>query len=267
LRQLKSGNYIDYQEAALLYLSLFPNRRARTKAVSYILSDLREDKMPMRFFAQRFLATLAEDLYNSHYWRDWLHLRYLRFLRDLRDLRCIRELSKLQHSSHEWRQLRNWRDWHGSPEWRAWLSLLNMLLTQEVSLMARTRLPFAINNESVDLLAILLGRVLYIEKLQEKPDYAINELHEIVRAVMGSYHIVRDDEAREVALLVLCYLSALSESEAALVLKLAEDMLDEQERGTMLEAIRSANLKEDSVRETFLPSRQPKSKIVRDMVE
>ena len=70
------------------------------KVVSPILADMREGKMPVSRFAQRFVATLAGD------WRDW------RDWRDLQDLRDLRDLQDLQVS----------------------------LLTQEVSLISRTRL-------------------------------------------------------------------------------------------------------------------------------
>lgn len=62
LQQLKSGNYLDYQEAVFLYTSLFPDQPAQMNVVSPILADMREGKMPVNRFAQRFVATLAEDL-------------------------------------------------------------------------------------------------------------------------------------------------------------------------------------------------------------
>ena len=126
---------------------------------------------------------------------------------------------------------------------------------------------FANSSESVDLLAILMGRVLRIQEVEEKPGNAINELQEIARTAMGSYHIAGDDDMREAALDVLRHLPARSESEAALVLKLAEDALDERERGAILEAAQLGNLKDNGVRRALQAGRQSIHKTVREAVE
>lgn len=112
-----------------------------------------------------------------------------------------------------------------------------------------------------------MGRVLRIQEVEEKPGNAINELQEIARVAMGSYQIARDDEAREAALDVLRYLPARSESEAALLLSLAEDAPDERERKAILEAAQRGNLKDDGVRKTLQTGGQSKHKTVRDTVE
>ncbi len=71
LGQLNAGQYIHYQEAALLWAMLFPEQQAQAPLARCILSHYNGNTAPMQKYAQRFIVALSE---NFRYLR---HLRYL----------------------------------------------------------------------------------------------------------------------------------------------------------------------------------------------
>ncbi len=73
-QQLTLGKYISYQEIALLWAMLFPERQMQELLASLILADYDKHNLPVQSHAQRFLASLSNDL------RDLRNLRYLRYL-------------------------------------------------------------------------------------------------------------------------------------------------------------------------------------------
>ena len=79
LEQLNTGQYIAYQEAALLWTMLFPDAGQQKPLGECILKHYKGSSVPRQQYAQRFIAALSIDLRN---------------LRNLRNLILIRETAE-----------------------------------------------------------------------------------------------------------------------------------------------------------------------------
>ena len=86
--QLVDGQYIDYQECALLWAVLFPELQEQQKLADLLTQHYYSQIPILKRLAHRFIANLYLDL------RDLRYLRYSRYLRYLRDLRDLRDLQR-----------------------------------------------------------------------------------------------------------------------------------------------------------------------------
>jgi len=83
-------------------------------------------------------------------------------------------------------------------------------------------------DEQVDLLTILLGRLLQIVEAKEVGDFVEREIQQIVHFVTAAFLYSGNDEIEGVVMDILGYLPARSANEILFVLQLAEDATDER---------------------------------------
>ncbi|MGH2479524.1 MAG: hypothetical protein ACRDHW_07720, partial [Ktedonobacteraceae bacterium] len=101
LEQLNAGSYINYQEAARLWHTLFQMQ----PLIEQILHHYTTISTVRQRYAERMISSLTcslkdlRDLADSRYLHAWINLRYLNGLSDLRYLRHLSGLSNLFNSS------------------------------------------------------------------------------------------------------------------------------------------------------------------------
>src|SRR5207244_4142359 len=112
LEQLNSGQYISYQEVALLWAMLFPEQQEQQALADCILRHYNGNTAHLKRHAQRLIAGLSDDLRylrNFRKSRDLRELSTSSYLRYSRDLRAPRYLSNLR-DLRDLRDLRSLRD-------------------------------------------------------------------------------------------------------------------------------------------------------------
>jgi len=274
--QLVSGDYMHYQEVALLWIALFPEQQALQVLADLLAKHHNTTGQPVQRFARRFFATLSND---PRYLRNLLSLGALEIFRDLgdledlrilRDLRDLGDLGDLEYprNPRDLRDLRNPRDLRDlrdlrylgylrylgdlgdlqklryledleSLEGLGYLrdlrdlgKLRDLLLTKEAAeedIKALTSINVASDPvEYVDLLTILLGRVLQIQKADEIGNAVEREIQRIAQIVIDSLASTYDDEVREALLDIVSYLPSRTENELSFMLQLAKDTNDRQ---------------------------------------
>ena len=207
-KQLDTGGYVSYQQAALLWTMLFLEERDLQPLADHVLTDYHSSQTPNERYSQRFLSLLSFDWRDLRYliglrdWRDWRDLRYLRYLRYLIGLRDLRDL----------RYLRDWRDW------RDLRYLRYLLLTKDVTEPACIALSSQGCAPDIDLLTILMGRLLQLQENDETGPVVEAEVHMLANAALRCLTIGSiDAEIRESALDVIRYLPMRTESEVQFV--------------------------------------------------
>lgn len=101
LEQLNTGSYIDYQEAARLWHTLFPIQ----PLLNQVLNHYTTTPLPRQRYAERMLASLTSyvkdmrDLADFRFLNAWIDIRYLNGLSDVRYVRYLSGLSDLASSS------------------------------------------------------------------------------------------------------------------------------------------------------------------------
>jgi hypothetical protein len=137
------------------------------------------------------------------------------------------------------RYLRDWRDWRDWQDWQDWRYLL---LTSSTTEKALQLLPTADEREAIDLCAILLGRLLYIEETKEKSRAIGEEIQRVAEAARRALATVSggQKELREALLDVLRNLPARSSEEIIFVQQLAEKTTDQNIRQALVRALSRA---------------------------
>jgi glutamine synthetase len=134
-------------------------------------------------------------------------------------------------------------------------------------MIARKRLAVVSVDESIDLLAILMGRVLRLQEAQEKPADVALELEEIVQVALARYQTARqDDMVMQAALDVLRYLPARTENEVRFLLQCAEQGQDEQVVMACMIALQYADTKQAGVKKALSEGRRSSHRAVREVV-
>lgn len=135
-------------------------------------------------------------------------------------------------------------------------------------MIVRKRLSTVSAGESVDLLAMLMGRVLRVQEAEEKPGDVALELEEIAQAALAHYRTTQqDDMVRQAALDVLRYLPARAESEVRLLLQWAEQGQDEQLAEAYAFALQYADPKQAGMKKALTEGRKSSHRAVREVVE
>ena len=195
-QQMNTGTYIDYQSCALLWAILFPEQQAQQNLASVLLEHF-SDNTKLQRYAQRFLIGVVNDLrdlrdlINWRYWRDLINWRYFRDLIDMRYWIDLRDLEDLIDR----RDLRDLRDRRDLRYWRYWRYLL---LTEQVVLEIEQRLHTCSEAERAELLTILFGRVLHIQRVDETDTEVEQEVQRIVQVALP--FVQPDTDARDIVL-------------------------------------------------------------------
>ena len=234
--RMAAAKYIDYQEAALLWMTLFPGQQELQTLASSLAADYKQNGNPVQRYAQRILVIVVNDP------------RYLRGLRGMRGLRGLRGL----------RYLRDLRD------------LRYPLLTPETAKHALHLLPASDSADAtqyIDLLTILLGRILQISEAKEMGSAIEGELQHLAQVACDRAIATGNNAVREVALDMLRYLPARSVNEVNMVLGLAERASDERIRGACADAIRSARPETPDPWAALEAGKGSRVQVVRDAVE
>jgi hypothetical protein len=242
LHAVTASSAISYQEIILLWSSLFPATREWIPLQEQIFADYTRHASSSRRFAQRFLATLGIDLRDWRDWRDLLDLRDWRYLRGLRDWRYLRGL-------RDWRYLRGLRDWLDLRDWR-YLLLLATSGEHAIQLLSSAQEP-----EKIDLFALLLARLLYIQKKDEVQQASAEgkekkgEAQHIVTVAWKELTTTRKTQ-RELSMVlldILRYQPVRSSEEIVFVQQLAAQATDQEIQQAVLEALRHAQPEQDAV--------------------
>ena len=282
LDQLKSCQYIAYQETVLVWVSLFPQEPAQARLASLLLHHYNSDGTSVQRYAQRFLGTLSTDLRVVRLFEDLRALgdvgflralriiqglRYLHVLRDLRDIRYLcymQVLKSLQvfKSLRKLQDIRFIRDLRGIRD----LLLVNQVASKAVKLLSYTGRASLDLVEQIELLTILLGRVLQVQKANESGHDVEREIQEIVQIIQPIFTSTRNDEISGIVLDILSYLPARSANEIEYVLQLINDATDERIQIACASALRYASPGTPEAWTALEVGRQSKVEVVRKAV-
>lgn len=243
-RQMNTGQYLSYQECALLWGTLFQEPAELQKLAALLLSHLRSDGLAVQRSAERFLATLADSLRMqeelseidedagsqfSPYLRYWLDISELYYIQDIQNIRIWRYLRDM-HNLQNLRDMQGEEALHNPPYIH---TLQALLLTPEVTsfCLARLALVPLKQDEHADLLTILLGRVLSALNAAAQEDSTKMEFQRIIRGLRLDIAPLERNERSSVVLEILRYLHMLSvylpvdtAEEVCIVLQLAEQI-------------------------------------------
>jgi len=234
--QMVTGNYVNYQEAALLWAMIFPEGEALERLVSLLWEHYNADGKRLQSYAQRFLVILSTDLYylrflrvshgldelqnlkkleDLHGLRDIRYLRYIQYLHYLRYLRYQGDIPYLQYMRTMeglrcFRMMRDLRDFQ------------RLLLTSKSAEKAMKQLSTCAPSENVEVLTILLGRVLQIQEAGEEGPTIESEVQQLIQSVLKEPVSTSDDKVYEIVLNIIRALPCRSANEVKFVLLLAE---------------------------------------------
>jgi len=271
---LISAPYVMYQETALLWIMLSTNEQDVQELLTLILNHYYSDQEPFRHYAQRFIATIGDDLrdiYDSQYldkatylryFRDLRDMRYLRDIRDLRDLQDYRSIQTAQYIEkirwfRDWRDLQELQYWREMRDWTDKINIQNMhfiidmrvipiiicvrtyLFTTLTSERAQKRLSTVSPDdyEYTELLTIVLGRILHILETKETGQAIEQELQQIVTCISEKLLTVTHPNVCESVLAMISYLPARSANEIQMLQYIAENNTGKRVRQSCAEAI------------------------------
>lgn len=281
--QMEKGEYLDYQICALLWATLFPDpasqqalvsrlkehfralgphqhvtRRFMLKLVSYS-SDL-HDLDYMRYLGDpsyllviddlRYLRNL-EYLSNLIYLRDMIYLRDIEYfsdslyfyLRDVRNLIGLRDPSDLRSLN----DLRDLDDLNNLNDLRALIDLRNLhsnIFTKSIGQQVEQLLQNCNKNqECIELLTLLLGRILQIQEGEEIGVEAEREVQHLVKVAITYRTLV--NKTAEVVFDIIRSIPARTEREIAYILKLAQSEQDGQTQRACAEALQRSRPRND----------------------
>jgi nucleoside phosphorylase len=241
--QMNSGHYISYQENALLYSILFSKPEELKKMATLLLEHLQRDNSSVQCFAQRFLATLGDNLRVQEELQETGNqfLQYLRYLLDIGELLYIQDTQNLRYWRYliDMHNLQNLREIQGretlhNPQYIQ--DLQAFLFTPDTTRLCLTRLNTGAfkQDEYADLLTILLGRVLFIMETAMKGKAIEEELQQIIRAINLETALVESNTCSAIVLDILRYIRFIpvglpvsTPEEICIVLQLAEKVPDQ----------------------------------------
>jgi len=122
-------------------------------------------------------------------------------------------------------------------------------------------------DEQVDLLSILLGKVLQIVEADEKGEPVEREVEEIVQCVYPTFTATSNELVREAALDILRYLPARSVNEIRYALNLAEQAIDQQVWQVCAQALQYADPETEEAWQALEVGERSQKKAVREAVE
>jgi nucleoside phosphorylase len=251
--QLNANHYISYQECAFFWCTLFPGQQDLQQLVTLLIEHFERDGQLVQRYAQRFLATLADSLLALddlqaigedskgqflRYLRYWLDIRGTRSMQDPREVRYLRFLRDM----HTLQNLR-WFQGEEPLQHPSYLhDLQNTLLTHELAEKALARFSCGTDNQAEynDLLTILLGRILHIQRSGEKGDAIERELQQVVQVISTKGVLMENDEWSAIVLDIIRCLPVRSAKEIDCLVQLARTVTSEEIREACLSALNSA---------------------------
>ncbi len=230
LECLETGDYLSYQQAALLWHTLFPADQLQP-LISVILKHYISLNTRKTFYAQHFIAFSLRYLNNLRYLRylnnlnnlnNLSDLRYLNNLNNLRYLSDLRYLNNLRYLS-DLRYLNNLRYLSDLSNLSNLSDLSDLLLKRDTIVTARQTLANAADRQKFDLLAILQARLLQFQINKQTGPEIEEEIQQIADAALTELLTTQNDvERREATLDVLRSLPARTQGEIQYILRIAE---------------------------------------------
>jgi hypothetical protein len=217
--QMNSGTYVSYQECALFWCLLFPEIEELKKLAAILLEHLDRGGTSTQRRAERFLATLGDNLRIQEelqeigeidegsfllHLRFWLDIREVLFIQDAQNVRYWRYLRDM-HNLQYLRNIQGDEPLHNPQSIR---ELQRCLFTPAIThycFVRLTAIPFG-GDEYADVLTMLLGRVLLLGAAEVHDDVATEEVAQIVQAVRVDIPLVDGDERSAIILDILRYL-------------------------------------------------------------
>ena len=141
--------------------------------------------------------------------------------------------------------------------------LRHLLLTDEVAEKIIHHLPTKNQEEFLDLLTILLGRLLQIQEANEITEAVEREIQQIAKIAYDGLSSVHNKEVRHAMLEILSYLPARSSTEIKFVLKLAEGTSDENIQSACAVALRRAQPETSQAKDVLQIAARSSVEIVR----
>ena len=117
----------------------------------------------------------------------------------------------------------------------------------------RQRLSSCAEEEQIELLTLLLGRILQIQEADEKSITTVQEIAQIVQVAMPFAH--KRGDAQGVVVEMLGSLPMRTEQEVAYVLDLAHNTPDEKVQKALLVALRYSQPESDAARDMLARAR------------
>ena len=245
-RELSTKSYINYQQAAQLWTTLFIDDKNQQMIAHILIDNYINNRSLLYRYALRFFTNITEDLRNLRDFRDFRYLRNLRNLRDLRDLRNLGNLGNLRYLRY----------------------LRYLIFTQDVTAEAMNRLTAITNqSEQVDLLSILLGRILQIAEANEKGESVEREVRQVVQYVYPTFTASSDPLVSDAALDILRYLPVRSANESRYVLSLVEQASEQQIWQACALALQYADPETEEAWRALEAGKRSSKKAVREAVE
>jgi nucleoside phosphorylase len=221
--QMNSGHYVSYQECALFWCLLFPEMQELEKLVTILLEHLDRDGTPAQRSAERFLATLGDNLRVQEELQeigeidDGSFLQQLRFWLDIREVLYIQDRQNLRYwrylrDMHNLQYLRNIQGDEPLHNPEPIRTLQHCLFTPTITQHCIARLavlPFG-QDEYLDVLTILLGRILSLWAAGIHDDAVTDEVAQIVQAMRVDIPPIDNDERSAILLDILRYMRFLS---------------------------------------------------------
>jgi len=163
LEQLENAPYVHYQQVALLWIMLFPEKQNLEILKDCIINHYNSSHLPQQRYSRRFLSALSIDLRDSRYLIDLRDLRDSRYLRNLRVSRILRNLEDLKDLK-DLRDLRDLRYLRNLIDLKDLRDLRDLILGEDVAENARTALLSQGTSPNIDLFTIMMGRILQVQE-------------------------------------------------------------------------------------------------------